>query len=171
MMLHLFQSLTGRLQTPFHGYSAVVRVSQRFNPSQVGYKPKIAVPVQICPVCFNPSQVGYKLYESNSEHFLIPSFNPSQVGYKLSLFRSLFATGTRFNPSQVGYKLLAGALYQHARSAFQSLTGRLQTAFASTVRACNASFNPSQVGYKRWSIAERITRSMCFNPSQVGYKP
>gem|GEM_PF-3871460 len=79
-MLLVFQSLTGRLQTP--------QISPKFPPN-----PR-----------FNPSQVGYKRLSLPYTPQMSASFNPSQVGYKLWALVVLIVICIRFNPSQVGYK-------------------------------------------------------------------
>ena len=55
----------------------------RFNPSQVGYKLRLAVKREVIRVSFNPSQVGYK-HPTGGEYpcMSLACFNPSQVGYK-----------------------------------------------------------------------------------------
>ena len=76
---------------------------------------------------FNPSQVGYKHRRAVPGFKRLVRFNPSQVGYKRESTRFGVDCYDRFNPSQVGYKRFVLDTSREMRAVFQSLTGRLQT--------------------------------------------
>ena len=192
LIISLFQSLIGRLQTSWIinnpseqplFQSLIGRLKTVTWSDWLRFKYQISIPHRqatdgSCPnevasLCFisiphrQATDTAYRLKELDGYFY----FNPSQVGYRRTASGKDIWNIPDFNPSQVGYRRAYRISFELRSSVFQSLIGRLQTGLAWLDKFIEKNdFNPSQVGYRRtyWELLYR--HILNFNPSQVGYR-